>query len=154
MLFGPSLQPIKIHWLLPNSPFTASFFNHTKKLIRRLSADNRENQAQKLSGCGAMETTEVGIGTQEQQGPRRAFDHRAGRLNKYTLFCALFASTNSILLGYGESIPFKLLSFLNNCYDVFNLWIELMFKNRYVKVKCPQAYIYTWLRLKRLFFAI
>lgn len=83
-----------------------------------------------------METTEVGIGTQEQQGPRRAFDHRAGRLNKYTLFCALFASTNSILLGYGESIPFKiLLSFLNNSYDVFKLWVELIFKYSFVKVR-------------------
>ncbi|XP_059432733.1 polyol transporter 5-like [Corylus avellana] len=40
-----------------------------------------------------METTET-------QEPRRNFDHKEGRLNKYTLFCALLASTNSILLGY------------------------------------------------------
>ncbi|KAB8849531.1 hypothetical protein FH972_026774 [Carpinus fangiana] len=46
-----------------------------------------------------METTNE-VGTQEQQEPRRNFDHKEGRLNKYTLFCALLASTNSILLGY------------------------------------------------------
>lgn len=30
--------------------------------------------------------------------------HTKTRLNRFTLLCALLASTNSILLGYGESI--------------------------------------------------
>lgn len=48
-----------------------------------------------------METTEVGSPEQEAPKPKGDFGHREVRLNKYTLICALLASTNSILLGYG-----------------------------------------------------
>ena len=49
---------------------------------------------------------------EERKRSEPGFGHVAARLNKFTLLCALLASTNSILLGYGESLWFLLLNFV------------------------------------------
>lgn len=58
------------------------------------------------------EVTEV-ASPEEHKRSEPGFGHVLGaRLNKFTLLCALLASTNSILLGYGESYRFLLLNFV------------------------------------------
>lgn len=41
-------------------------------------------------------------GSQEHEGPQGVSAHRKTHINKYALGGAILASTNSVLLGYGE----------------------------------------------------
>lgn len=50
-------------------------------------------------------------------------------LNKYALICALFASVNSILLGYGESLlSISLFQFFFNVLTAFIDFLQSDFK--------------------------
>lgn len=125
MALGPSTLPgfsvirfIPPHLLIPFPPQTQpnKIKITTTLLLCNRTSQERERKETEKEERESSSTLQVLITTTPMDDESRK--RRIPRLNRFSLACALLASTNSILLGYGNQIN-PILQFVRR----FHFWV-------------------------------